>query len=224
MLESATRLPVHIENDVRAAASAEYNYSNVGEHAPHCMLYTRVDEGVGVGLILNGELYTGSSMAAGEFGQMVIADDGGATRHDRPGSLEQLVSNMAVCDRFAATQGKQTNVTTADSAAKVRRICQRAIDGDEAAAAVIRTTARFLAIGIMNVAWGLDPEVIVLNATLNAVWPMLSEALQSQIPDAADWPAFRRLRIQQSALGEQGTLIGAATLAFAPLFQLDRAG
>jgi len=224
MLEAATSLPVHIENDVRAAALAEYNYTNVGEHAPHCMLYARVDEGVGVGLILNGELYTGSSMAAGEFGQMVIADDGGATRHDRPGSLEQLVSNTAVCERFAAAQGKGSNATTADSAAKVRRICQRATDGDEIADAVIRKTARYLAIGIMNVAWGLDPEIIVLNATLKAVWPMLSEALQSQIPDAADWPALRRLRIQRSALGEQGTLIGAATLAFAPLFQLDRAG
>lgn len=223
MLESATRLPTHVEHDVRAATSAEYNYSNAGEQAPHCLLYVRVDEGVGVGLILNGELYTGPSMAAGEFGQMVIADDGSNTRHDRPGCLEKLVSNMAVCDRFAAAQGRSASSTTSDSAAKVRRICQRAADGDAAAMEVIRTTARFLAIGIMNVAWGLDPEIIVLNATLNAVWPVVLEAIDAQFPDAAEWPTFRRLRVQQSALGEQGTLIGAATLAFAPLFQLDRA-
>lgn len=223
MLETATRLPVYLEHDVRAAAAAEYNYSNAGELAPHCLLYVRVDEGVGVGLILNGELYAGPSMAAGEFGQMVIADDGSNARHDRPGCLEKLVSNMAVCDRFAAAQGRSTTASTSDSAAKVRRICQRAADGDEAALRVIRTTARYLAIGIMNVAWGLDPEIIVLNATLNTVWPILLEAVEAQFPGASEWPTFRRLRVQQSALGEQGTLIGAATLAFAPLFQLDRA-
>jgi predicted NBD/HSP70 family sugar kinase len=223
MLESATRFPVHVEHDVRAAAMAEYHYSNAGEQAPHCLLYVRVDEGVGVGLILNGELYAGPSMAAGEFGQMVIADDGGNSRHDRPGCLEKLVSNLAVCDRFAAAQGRTTATTTADSAAKVRRICQRATDGEEAAKKVIRETARYLAIGIMNVAWGLDPEIVVLNATLNMVWPMLQEAIQAQFPDGPEWPTFRKLRVQPSALGEHGTLIGAATLAFAPLFQLDRA-
>lgn len=60
----------------------------------------------------------------------------------------------------------------------------------------------------------------MLSATLNMVWPMLHDAIQAQFPDAAEWPTFRRLRVQPSALGEQGTLIGAATLAFAPLFQL----
>lgn len=222
MLEAATRLPVYVEHDVRAAALAEYNYTNAGEHAPHCLLYVRVDEGVGVGLILNGELYTGPSMAAGEFGQMVIADDGNNSRHDRPGCLEKLVSNTAVCNRYAAKQGRPAAATT-DSAARVRRICQRATDGDEAARAVVKDTARYLAIGIMNVAWGMDPEIIVLNATLNTVWPMLYDAIQAQFPDAAEWPTFRRLRVQQSALGEQSTLIGAATLAFEPLFQLEHA-
>jgi predicted NBD/HSP70 family sugar kinase len=224
MLEAATGLPVTVEHDVRAAASAEYNYTNAGELAPHSLLYFRVDEGVGVGLILNGEVYTGPSMAAGEFGQMVIADDGSNSRHDRPGCLEKLVSNVAVCDAYAETQGRSNSASATDSAAKVRRICQRATDGDEAAIEVVRRAARYLAIGIVNVAWGLDPEVIVLNATLNTVWPILLEAIEAQFPDTAEWPAFRRLRVQPSGLGEQGTLVGAATLAFAPLFQLDRAG
>lgn len=224
MLESATRLSVTVEHDVRAAAAAEYNYTNAGELASQCLLYVRVDEGVGVGLILNGEVYTGPSMAAGEFGQMVIADDGSNSRHDRPGCLEKLVSNIAVCDAYAATQGRSAAASTTDSAAKVRRICQRAADGDEAAKQVVARAARYLAIGIVNVAWGLDPEVIVLNSTLNTVWPILLEALEAQFPDTSEWPTFRRLRVQPSGLGEQGTLIGAATLAFAPLFQLERAG
>jgi predicted NBD/HSP70 family sugar kinase len=217
-LEASTSLPVCVENDVRAATLAEYHYTNAGEQAPQCLLYVSVNEGVGVGIVLHGQVYAGPSMSAGEFGQMVIADDGSNTRHDRPGCLEKLVSNPAICERFLARQGKSTG-KSADSAARVRRICQRSLDGDADATEVLREAARYLGIGIASMAFGLDPEVIVLNATLNAVWPVLVEEIQAQFPTPEQWPAFEKLSIRQSALGGQGSLIGAATLAFGPLFE-----
>ncbi len=220
MLADATGLPVSVENDVRAAATAEYDYTTAGEHAPTCLLYVRVDEGVGVSSILNGELYAGRSMSAGEFGQMVIVDDGGNLRHDRPGCLEKLVSNTAVCDRYRAALGHGA-ATTSDSGAKVRRICQKALDGDAIAMQVVQDTARYLALGVVNVVWGLDPEVVVVSSTLNMAWPILHEAILGQFPDHADWPGFRGLSVQRSALADQGALVGAATLAFAPLFRPD---
>lgn len=221
MLEDAIRMPVHIDNDVRAATMAEYSYTPAGDHAPHCLLYVRVDEGAGVGLMLNEQLYAGPTMSAGEFGQMVIADDGGDLRHDRPGSLEQLVSNSAVCQRYAAALGNSRAIAGPDTASRVRKICQRASDGDEVAAQVIGETARYLGIGISNLVWGLNPEVVVVSSTLNLAWPVLLEAIRSQFPNPAEWPSFRGLTIQRSALEDQGALVGAATLAFSPLFLPD---
>ncbi len=217
-VEEGTSLPVWVENDVRAATLAEYHYTNAGEHAPQCLLYVSVNEGVGVGIVFQGQVYAGPSMAAGEFGQMMIADDGSNVRHDRPGCLEKLVSNPAICDRYAALLGKAGG-KSADSAVRVRRICQRALDGEHEATKVLREAARYLGIGIASMAFGLNPEVIVLNATLNAVWFLLIEEIQAQLPTAEQWPAFERLSIRQSALGGQGSLIGAATLAFGPLFE-----
>lgn len=218
-IEERTSLPVWLENDVRAATMAEYHYTNAGEHAPQCLLYVSVNEGVGVGIVLHGQIYAGPSMAAGEFGQMVIADDGSNVQHDRPGCLEKLVSNPAICDRYAALQGKSGG-RSADSAVRVRRICQRALDGDREATQALREAARYLGLGVASMAFGLNPEVIVLDATLNAVWPLLIEEIQNQFPTADQWPAFERLSIRPSALGGQGSLIGAATLAFHPLFEL----
>lgn len=217
-LESSLHLPIYVENDVRAAAIAEYNYTTAGEHAPHCLLYVRVDEGVGVGIVFNGQLYAGPSMSAGEFGQMVIADEGSTQRHDRPGCLEMLVSNQTVSEQFMLKQGKRGS-SGADSTARVRRICQKALDGDADALEVLHTAARYLGIGIANIAWGLDPEVIIVNSTLNVAWPVVLEAVQAELPSPGASPTFRSLHIQQSAFGEQGTLIGAATLAFGPLFE-----
>jgi predicted NBD/HSP70 family sugar kinase len=217
-LEECTRMPVWVENDVRAATLAEYHYTNAGEHAPQCLLYVSVTEGVGVGIVFHGNVYAGPSMAAGEFGQMVIADVGSDVRHDRPGCLEKLVSNPAICDRFAALQGKPAG-KAADSAARVRRICQRALDGEAEALQVLQETARYLGLGIASIAFGLDPEVIVLSTTLNMVWPIVLEGIQAQLPRKEEWPAFQKMNLRQSALGEQGALIGAATLPFGPLFE-----
>ena len=223
MLESALTMPVYVENDVRAATAAEYYYTNAGEQAPNSFLYIRVDEGVGVGLVFDGRLYTGPSMSAGEFGQMVIADQGGSERHDRPGCLEKMVSNSAVCERYAAVCGRR-NVKPADSAARVRRLSHKAVGGDPNAGRVIRETARSLGLGISNIVWGLDPEAIVLNTALNAVWNILSQEIQEQLPDPHQWPACRKLKIRPSALGEDGVVIGAATLAFASLFDTGQRG
>ncbi|MCX6603495.1 MAG: ROK family transcriptional regulator [Acidobacteria bacterium] len=217
LLEASTGLPVWAENDVRAATIAEYHYTNAGEHAPQCLLYVSVNEGVGVGIVLYGQEYAGPSMSAGEFGQMVIADDGTNTRQDRPGCLEKLVANSAICDRYALIQGKAPGKWT-DSAARVRRICQRALTGDRPAAQVVREAARYLGIGIASMVFGLDPQVIVLNATLNAAWPILLEEISAQFPDKSQWPTFGKLSLRQSAFGGQGCLIGAATLGFGPLF------
>lgn len=218
MLEDALRMPVFVDNDVRAAATAEYIYTEAGKSAPHCLLYVRVGEGVGISVFLNGELYTGPSMGAGEFGQMVIADDGGDLTHDRPGCLEKLISNAAVCARYASAKGR-ANSATADSGARVRRICQQAMAGDAAALHVLETTGRFLGIGIANLVWGLAPEVVVVGSSLNAAWPIIRDAILRQFPNPNDWPSFRGLSLQRSALDEQGVLTGAATLAFAPLFR-----
>ena len=217
LLESALRLPVHVENDVRAATSAEYHYTEAGEQAPHCLLYMRMDEGVGIGIMLNGRIYAGPSMSAGEFGQMVVADGGGTERHDRPGCLESLVSNAAICDRYAFTRGKR-GTGGADSGGRVRRICQQALDGDADSIGALTETARFVGLGISNLIWGLDPEVVVLSSALNVVWPLVSEQVHRQLPDEAHWPGRKRLLLKPSGLGEDGVLIGAATLAFAPLF------
>jgi predicted NBD/HSP70 family sugar kinase len=223
-LQQELGLPVYVENNVRAAALAEYNYTHPDANSSRCLLFVMVDEGVGVGIILDGKLYAGPRMSAGEFGQMVIADDGGSERHDRPGCLERLVSNPALCDRYAALTAGRAGVGTGDSGARVRRICHRALEGEPEARQVLAETVRYLGIGIANLIWGFDPDTVVLSSTMNAAWPLMLPVLQDQFPKAGDWPAFRSVALRPSALGEDGALIGAASLPFAPLFQTGERG
>ena len=82
-------------------------YGDPEIHRSHCLLFVAVDDGVGIGIVLDGKVYHGPRMAAGEFGQMVIAATDGPERSDRPGCLERLVANPAVCERYNALTGSR---------------------------------------------------------------------------------------------------------------------
>ena len=120
----------------------------------HCFVFVKMDEGVGMGVLFDGKLYHGPHMAAGEFGQMVIETATGEERHDRPGCIERLISNAAICDRYAALTGAWRQPSTGDTSARVRRIAEWAIGGDAAARKTVEETARYLGVGISNLIWG----------------------------------------------------------------------
>ncbi|MCC7499980.1 MAG: ROK family transcriptional regulator [Bryobacterales bacterium] len=215
-LQERCGIPVYVENNVRAAALAEYEHSASQTEGKQCVLFVLCDEGLGVGIIMDGRLYHGPRMSAGEFGQMVIADQGGPETHDRPGCFEELVCNPAIWERYAKLTTGRSGVQSGDSAARVRRICHRAIDGEPEAIETLKVTARYLGIGLSNLIWGLDPDVIVLSATLNAAWQLMLPVITAQF---AHWPAFQRVILRPSELGDQAALIGATGLPFARIFQ-----
>ena len=217
-LERDLRRPVLVENDVRAAALAEYHHGTAEIQSSHCLLFVKVGEGVGMGVILDGRLYRGPHMAAGEFGQMVVADGGGPERHDRPGCMENLASNSAICERYSRLAGSRYRANSGDSAAQVKRICHLAMEGDSAALETVAQTCRYLGIGIANMVWALDAEAVIVDGALTEAWPLVAAAIQEQFPDGEEFPNFRDLLLRPSSLGGEATMIAAASLPFASLF------
>lgn len=217
MLEAAVGEPVFLENNVRAAALAEYNYGASEVCAARCLVFVKVDEGVGMGLVIDGRLHAGPRMAAGEFGQMVIAMSSGQERHDRPGCLEGLASNPALSDRYAALSGTANSSDEGDTLAHVRRILDAAVADDGAARDSVRETARCLGVGISNVVWGLDADVVVIDGAITEAWPVIEPVIQEQLPDEHSLTGIPVL-LRPSSLGGDAALIGAATLPFTTVF------
>lgn len=220
-LQARLGLPVFVENNVRAAAFAEYHYGSPDVETAHCLLLVKVDEGVGVSMVIDGELYFGQHMAAGEFGQMVIADAGSAcdgVRHDRPGCLEKLASDGATCERYRALNGNRGCPRAGDVTAGVRRICHLALAGDVAAAQALRESARYLGIGISNIVWGLDPDAVILDGAITEAWPLVAPVIADQFADGREFLNFRNLILRPSALRGQAAILGATALPFQSLF------
>ena len=216
-LQSVLQAPVFVENNVRAAALAEYTFGDPEIHRSRCLLFVAVDDGAGIGIVLDGKVYHGPRMAAGEFGQMVIAATDGPERSDRPGCLEKLVANPAVCERYNVRTGAQPTAK-GDTTAHVREICRRAMQGEGAALEALRDTSRYLGVGIANVVWGLDADVVIVDGTMNEAWPLVAPWIAEQFPDGRELLNFRDLMLRTSALEGEATIIGAVTLPFVRLF------
>jgi predicted NBD/HSP70 family sugar kinase len=215
ILETKLREPVFLENNVRAAALAEYNYGSADVSGSHSFLFVKMDEGVGMGIVLDGKLYCGPRMAAGEFGQMVIAMAPASERHDRPGCLERLASNPALCERYAALIGER-RAASGDTSTRVRRIVQLA-ESESAAREALIETAKCLSIGISNAVWGLDADVVVVDGAITVAWHLVEPVLLGQMPDNDSLAGFKVL-LRPSTLRGEAALIGAATLPLTTVF------
>jgi predicted NBD/HSP70 family sugar kinase len=216
-LQARLSLPVYVENNVRAATLAEYTHGGTDIHNSRCMLLVRVDYGIGMGLVVNGELYRGPRRAAGEFGQMVVADSPGAGAHDRPGSLEQLSANLSIASRYEE-RSQNSKLARGDLEGRVRSICHQAMHGDSHAQLAIKEAMRYLGIGIANAVWTLDPDVILIDGAVTEAWPIVMRAIQEQFPGDHGIPNFRDLILRPCALGRDSGVIGALALPFVSIF------
>ena len=75
LIESAIGLPVVLENAANACALAELWFGRHSEDIQHLLAVT-VSEGIGVGMLVNGQLVHGGQAMAGEFGHITIDEDG----------------------------------------------------------------------------------------------------------------------------------------------------
>ena len=195
---------VLIENDV--------NLAMLGEQALGCASRCRnaaflaLGTGAGLGLLIDGKLFRGARGLAGEIADLPIGRDPVAQIPPATNAFELEVGSLAIVDRYHR-QGGAAAVT-------VRDIFRLLEEGDEVAAAVLDTTARWVALAIATLQSLLDLELIVLGGSIG-VRPELYERVHQALP--ALFP--RPINIAPSRLGDRAGLIGAVCAAARALRQ-----
>jgi len=167
MIEAAVGLPVNVENAANACALAELWFGRHPEHIRHIVAVT-VSEGVGVGLLLNGQLLHGAGSMAGEFGHVSLDEFGPPCRCGRRGCWERYGSNSAAVQHYLESTG--TKATGAPTTMRLEDLARLAAGGDEAAVASLDRMGRYLGTGLANLATGLAPDVIAVVGEVTAIW------------------------------------------------------
>src|SRR6185503_5140872 len=161
LIEAAIELPVVVENAANACALAELWFGGHPESHRNLIAVT-ISEGIGVGLLMNGQLVRGGDAMAGEFGHVTLDEDGPRCPCGKRGCWDRYASNSAAVQTYLTAisdrpaERRHAPVLTFD------HLLSAARDGDRHASEAIEQMARFLGIGLAGLVTGLSPEVIVI--------------------------------------------------------------
>jgi len=187
-----------MENDVDAAALAERALGH-GRDVEH-FAFVHIGSGIGMGLILGGQLLRGAHGVAGEIAFLPLSGRLGTDEHEarKRGTLEMAASASGVV-RAARGSGMRGPVSA-------RRVFEAAAAGDERAMAVVAEEARLIAQTICAVITVVDPDLIVLGGGIGRA-PGFAEAVAAELEPIA--PVMPDIKV--SALGTDAVVDGCLT-------------
>ncbi|HWS57342.1 MAG TPA: ROK family transcriptional regulator, partial [Actinotalea sp.] len=194
-------LPVVVDNDANLGALAEARLG--AARGRQHVAYVRVSHGVGLGLVLGGQVFRGRSGAAGELGHLIVREGGAQCRCGSHGCLETLVGAGELLARLAPTHGHLT----------LRDVVGQAIAGDAACRAVIAEAGQRLGEVTATVCTLLDPEVVVVGGDLSLAGDILLDPLRSAVHARALVTDDGPVPVEVAAFGGQSEMRGALVLA-----------
>ena len=153
-------------------------------------------------MILNGELYRGANGFAGEMGHMIIQYDGLPCSCGSKGCWELYASEKALLKKAASILSSTEDIT-------LEKMLEQAA-GQEQIQAVFKETAKFLGIGISNIANTLNPERIIIGNRLAIAKDLLENEVEHVVNECALDVAKSQLKIQFSDLSIHSAALGVS--------------
>jgi len=162
------------------------------------VLLLTLGTGVGGGVLLGGQLFTGHGGAAAEPGLICIDPEGPPCNSGNRGSLEQFCSIAALARR---------------SPLSPRELSERAEAGDPRALAIWCDYGRCLGVGLSSLIYVLTPELVLIGGGLSAASAHFLPAALAEVEQRVQAESRQGLQIRRCALGNGAGRLGAARLA-----------
>ncbi len=165
-------MPVAVDNDCNLAALAEMWFSDDQVGGLNNFVFLEIGEiGVGAGIVLNRSLYQGhDSTFAAEFGHMMVDPAGPACECGRLGCWELLVCDRASWFRYSQAPFDANSTDTLLDAAK---------EGSPEAIHALEQTADYLSLGISNIVFALNPELVIVAGKITSAWNLIGARIST---------------------------------------------
>jgi predicted NBD/HSP70 family sugar kinase len=200
-LQRVLGTPIEMENAANACLFSERWFGNF--HDASNMLVVSVSEGIGAGMLVDGNVVRGRDDMAGEFGHMTLEESGPVCGCGNVGCWEMFASNRAGL-RYYHELAPETTL------ANFQELLNLALAGDLRALRSIDKMMTYLARGLAMLAAGLSPEVIIIVGDCTALWSRICPLLESQLIARSITP--HTPRVVAAMDGDAARLRGAAAL------------
>lgn len=194
-------VPIDVDNDANLGALAESRQGAAREFRD--VVYIRVSNGVGAGLVLGGRVHHGRSGAAGEIGHSTIDENGPVCRCGNRGCLEMYVAAHSLLAMLEPTHGTLS----------MHGVLDRAAAGDLGCVRVLEDSGRHLGVAVANLCNLVDPEIVVVGGQVAAAGELLLEPLRASLARRAVPSDEGPVPVVPAEFGTQSELRGAVLLA-----------
>jgi len=223
MMQEQLGIETHVEKDANLIALGEL-WQGAGQGRRN-VLYLDADEGIGSGIVIDGQLYYGAHYGAGELGHGTIHIDGPRCNCGNYGCLEAVASGMAILRRageeirrgadasFKAQYMEDERSVTLDT------VLGAALEDDPLSNQLLLESARYVGIAAANAIHLLMPETVIVGGTLTHHYPRYFDQLK-EVALNRIFPSFaRHIDIRKAGLGVKGGAIGAGMLVLEQVFR-----
>ena len=179
IIEKELSVPAYIENSANAMAIFEQWFGK-GRGVDNFFLIT-MENGIGMGMVVNGQLFRGSRGIAGEFGHTIVDENGPVCRCGKQGCLESICGNNAII-RDAIHAAKNGDWTPGDADdITLEEIIAEANQGNPALQEIYRRAGHTLGTGISNLQSILDSERIIISGKGVLAGELLFEPMREKL-------------------------------------------
>jgi predicted NBD/HSP70 family sugar kinase len=212
-LELTLQMPVHLDNDSSIIALAELKFGGAKNRKD--VMVINIGWGIGLGMIVNGELFRGNRGYAGEFSHIPLTDNDTLCDCGKRGCLETEATLRVVANKAIALikEGKISNMKLKENAEEMcEEVMTAAINGDQIAVELFSDMSYKIGKGIAILIHIINPELIILSGRGARAGKMLMAPIQQAlnkycIPRLAEYT-----EVQVSTLGQDAYSKGIAAL------------
>ncbi|MBB5633275.1 putative NBD/HSP70 family sugar kinase [Cryobacterium mesophilum] len=201
VMKRRLKRPVFVDNSANLGAFAELRIG--AARGKSDAVYIDVGDGIGAGLVINGQVYRGFNGSAGEFGHTTIQENGPLCRCGNRGCLEAIAGGYAILENLKPTHGNL----------KLNDIVTKAMGGDAGCVRALAEAGRHIGVAAANLSNLFDPERLVVGGELSRageilIGPIRHALERSVIVDEDSMPD-----IVQGQLGARAATLGAVAFA-----------
>ncbi|GAM16271.1 ROK family transcriptional regulator [Mesobacillus selenatarsenatis] len=195
-LERIFNVPIIIENEANAGAVGEQQFG-AGQDYQN-ILYVSAGIGIGVGIILNKELYQGKSGFSGEMGHMIIELNGKRCNCGSRGCWEAYASENALLEMA------EENIDSLES------LIQQAKNGEKSAIELFEKIGQYLGFGINNIINTFNPDQVIIGNRLASIREWIEEPILTTIENHTLAYHQKEMQLHFSKLGKYSTALGVS--------------
>jgi glucokinase len=201
-------VPVYVDNDGQACALAERLFGACRDI--HDFIYLTVSNGIGGAVFVRDKIYYGAFGNAGEFGHVVVVEDGRLCKCGKCGCLEMYAAGPGIVRNYIKLGGCQF---VGGKRADAECIAALAKEGDSIAIETFIMEGYYLGKVIAAACNLLNPASVIIGGGVSLSFPIFEKYLLENIQRYTYLNANKELKVMPSALGDNGGLLGAAAVA-----------